>query len=196
MQEKNRRNRKKNSGFSMVELIVTVAILAIISVGAFIVSGSQYGWKLNHATERLDSALDKAMVQSMSKSDTAGLIVYELNGEYFAAMIKESCREGNIYRVTEDKVVEKYSLGKEPLTITLSYKGKDGTAVSDVTLINQSSESNISSAAEFLYDRSTGAIKTVKVNSVESYYTGINLKMSDREAQIKVSAATGKHEIQ
>lgn len=48
------------------------------------------------------------------------------------------------------------------MTITLSYKGKDGTAVSDVTLSNQGSESNLSSAAEFLYDRSTGAVKTVK----------------------------------
>ena len=159
-------------------------------------TGSQNGWKLRHAAERLDSALDKAMVQSMSKSDTAGLIVYELNGEYYAAMIKESCRDGNIYRVTEDKVLEKYSLGKEPLTITLSYKGKDGTAVSDVTLSNQGSESNLSSAAEFLYDRSTGAVKTVKVNSVESYYTGIHLKLSDRDMQIKISAATGRHEIQ
>ena len=111
-------------------------------------------------------------------------------------MIKESCRDGNIYRVTEDKVLEKYSLGKEPLTITLSYKGKDGTAVSDVTLSNQGSESNLSSAAEFLYDRSTGAVKTVKVNSVESYYTGIHLKLSDRDMQIKISAATGRHEIQ
>ena len=120
----------------------------------------------------------------------------ELNGEYYAAMIKESCRDGNIYRVTEDKVLEKYSLGKEPLTITLSYKGKDGTAVSDVTLSNEGSESNLSSAAEFLYDRSTGAVKTVKVNSVESYYTGIHLKLSDRDMQIKISAATGRHEIQ
>ena len=33
MQKGNRISGKKNSGFSMVELIVTVAILAIISVG-------------------------------------------------------------------------------------------------------------------------------------------------------------------
>lgn len=187
---------KDNKGFSMVELIVVIAVMAILVISAVSLTGAQSGWKVNRAAEMMDSAMNRTMTQAMSKGGTPSLLIYELNGTYYAVLASDSCKTGvSTYAVTEDKVLQRYELGRAPMRITFSYTGTMGETVPSVTLADQSSEGNLTSVAELTFERTTGAIKKVTVGGVECYYTGVSISLNGRAADIEIHSATGRHEI-
>lgn len=187
---------KSEKGFSLVELLVTIAVIAILSTGVIVMVGMNSGWKVNKAHKILDSTLNKTMVYAMSKGNVVGVVVYELNETYYATMISSSGSGAVNYALTEDKIVDKVELGKAPISLTIRYKANGAATEQSYTLTNQTSESNMTSVAEFLFDRSTGAIKDVKISGMDSHYTGIDVSDGTKTRKIKIYAATGRHEAE
>lgn len=188
---------KENKGFSLIELIIVIAIIGIMTTGVIVAVGSSDGRQLDKCVKLVDSTLNKTMVQAMSKGDVAGVLIYQLNGTYYASIVSESCYDsgtGN-YRLEDDNIIQTVNLGNSNLEITFQYIGTDGTTVAPVKLTDQTNQWNLSSAAQLLFNRSTGEIKKVTVSGIESYYSGITITSGSKNKEIVIYSATGKHEI-
>lgn len=187
---------RDNKGMSLLELIVVIGIMGILVISAVSLVGMQGGWKVNRAAELIDSAMNRTMVQAMSKGGSPRLLVYRLEGTYYAVIVNDNCQSGpGIWSVTEDKVLDRYELGSGALDLTFSYVGSMGESVPSGTLADQADELQLTSVAEFCFERSTGAIRKVTVNGTECYYTGITVTYESRRKDIVIQSATGKHEI-
>lgn len=187
---------KNEKGFSLIELIIVIAILTILSSGVIVAVWTSNNWKINKAQQILDSTLNKTMVYAMSKGEVAGLSLYELNGTYYATTISASGKGVSGYTLDASNIIEKTELGKSPLTITIRYKNVGGTLEQSFSLADQTSESNMTSYAEILFDRSTGGIKNVIIGGASSRYTGIDITYNGKTKKITIYSATGRHEAE
>ena len=59
---------KDNRGLSLIELVVTIAIMAIVSTGVVISVYSSAGWKAKKAITEMDQVLSETRVQALSKT--------------------------------------------------------------------------------------------------------------------------------
>lgn len=95
--------KHNNKGYSLVELIVVLAILAVMAGGMISVVGYLSGSKAKSAAYTIQSAINKARTEAMSKStgmegDVAGVKDVYLNikqnsaGEYYAVLQSKTSR--------------------------------------------------------------------------------------------------------
>ncbi|MGN0342124.1 MAG: Tfp pilus assembly protein FimT/FimU [Roseburia sp.] len=189
--------RKDNRGFSLVELIVVMAIMAIVVGVSISMILSMSNWKVNSAVETLDSELNKAMVSATTKGDVAGLLVYELDDKYYAAVITQSCYEsGGYYALTDARTSSVTKLGDSSLTFTFLLKGVAGSSDIAYSLTNQSNKEHMSTAAEILFTKGTGRIQQVTIGGNSYNYSGIEITNDRKTRNIVIYAATGKHDVQ
>ncbi len=188
---------KENKGFSLVELIIVIGMLGILLTVAIWGTGANHGWRVNKCAETVSTTLNKTMVQTMSKGNLSGMIIYKLDGTYYASMIENACYDSTlgIYQLEDDNIVQTVALGNGSIVLEMEYIGTDGTVISPVTLTDQTNRLQMTSAAQLLFNRSTGEIKKVTVGGFEAYYTGITITSGDKSKQIVIYSATGKNEI-
>lgn len=81
-------NRKKNGGFSLIELIVTIAIMAI-AIG---LSASIYNLvkssRITSMAERVNSSISDLRTTTLAKADNYRIIIYK-NGEKYISKIEK-----------------------------------------------------------------------------------------------------------
>ncbi len=68
--------RKKNSGFSLVELVVLLAIMGILMAGGITAFGLIFSTSAKETTSKIDSALNKTKVEAMSRA-SASVEIYK-----------------------------------------------------------------------------------------------------------------------
>lgn len=186
----------KNKGFSLIEIIIAIAILAIITTSAIIISGTHLGWRVSKAVKMVDSSMSEAKVQAMSKGNVKGVVFYQLDNQFYAATIRSDCYNGSIYQLEEDNIVKKVSLGASPLVVTAIYKPLSGAGSTyEVVLSNQTSETNMTVAAQVLFDKGSGAVNSVKINGTDYKYAGIRVECKDRKNTVVIYPATGNVEV-
>ncbi len=187
----------KNKGFSLIEIIIAIAILAIITTSAIIISGTHLGWRVNKAVKMVDSTISEAKVQAMSKGNVKGVIFYQLDNQFYAATIHQDCRNnGAVYQLNDSNIVKKVNLGGSPLTITAIYKPLSGNGSTyEEVLTNQTSEANMTVAAQILFDKGSGAMSPVVINNVDYKYAGIKVEFKDRENTVVIYPTTGNVEV-
>lgn len=71
---------KDNRGVTLVEIIVVIAILAILSAGAAFSSGMISNWQLNSGAKSFETIYSKSRLQSMVKADVGGMAIYKKDG--------------------------------------------------------------------------------------------------------------------
>lgn len=88
--------RNKRKGFSLIELIVVIAILGIAATGVLTIFFSSASWKLKQAAVNIDNGLKKTKVQTMSQETAENKISFLLecdNGKFYMTAGSEERRE-------------------------------------------------------------------------------------------------------
>lgn len=163
-----------NKGFSLIEIIITIALMAIVT-GATM---SIYSWirtqRIENLSEKVSDSLNDARTASVSKDGKYRLEIKKDGDKYKAVLFKGTDEYKN------------YDLGKVG---TIKIYDTSGT------------EYSISSSKwlEVEYNKSDGGVGRFEICSAGSPVTGnckIVFQYQDLEREIEISKITGKHYIE
>ncbi len=178
---------RDNKGFSLVELVVVVALMAI--VGGFMAYSFSLvtGQEARQCANNLSTALNKAKNYALTKSG---------NSDAYMELSRE----------TNGSYVVQYFVPKSPVDVSAGYVQLDqetvGKRAVEITCFLQGGSSfqiTESSHLRICYDRISGAFKeAVWVNSAtetKDYCEKISIKRG-KTYQVTLISATGKHSVE
>lgn len=190
MKISNSKRKLNNKGFSLIELIVTVAIMCVL-VGAAVVTVAMLDSSYVEDAERgIKDSLSLARTKAMSVAAKDWYVaIKEKDGEYYAyiyKVIEETVEEGGVDTIVEkESLIEERKIGKK---ITVKY-GKDKDAMQVINATND---------LELHYDSATGKVKKVvyagSPDVVSSGLGYISISRNDYDIVLKVFYNTGKCE--
>lgn len=168
--------KRNNKGFTMIEIIVTLAIMAIVTAGAI----SMFSWisrnKIRSMAGDVNTAIGDTRSRTLSKGGTFELIIKKESDDY-VAIIKNVTTSGT---TTEKKKISDYG--------TISVE-------SGTYKVGSGCELHIS------FNKSDGSIKEMAVYSSETAKTcdfngEILFEYSNLSKKIKLVKLTGKHYLE
>jgi prepilin-type N-terminal cleavage/methylation domain-containing protein len=162
--------RRKNNGFSLIELIVVIAILAIVSTGLVSAFFSVSGWQLKQTAITIDNGLKKTRVLALSRDDKA--VSFEL------------------YKKDNDRYYMK--AGGENETEIASAE----TAIQYVTESGVTVTIDQTKVLTLYFDRSSGAFQSISINGIDTYCKQITVTKGDKTKTITLVPVTGKTKIE
>ncbi len=181
---------KDDRGFSLVELIIVVAIMAVM--GGFLFYGFSLltGQNAKECANDLAAALNKEKNQALTKSATVDCyleLMHKSDGYYVRYYIPASA----IAKGSSDAdwvLAEEEKIGKNAVDVTCTLDGTD-VVIAD------------SRSVKIIYDRINGSVKgavisdgsTVKVDSITEYQQISFTIDCGRTYKIELFPATGKH---
>lgn len=131
--------KKKNSGFSLIELIVVIAIMAVVTVGVSIAVFSQSSWKCRQAKDTVFNVLQQTRSEALAKDKAWMELCYE---------------DGQC--VLKSSFAEDQKLGKK-VNVSYDYqKGQTAAASSGSFTINDTN------SLVLTFKRGTGGFQTMK----------------------------------
>ncbi len=165
----NMRFGKDNRGISMSELVVVIAIMAVLAAVGVTMIGQLSTWRLNKCFNAFKSAMSETRVQAMSKSA--------------ASMTLKVDADGNI--VIDKSYDSEEIVGGDEITVT--YSNSAGTT--DINIIDE--ELVIS------YDRSSGTFKPIGTDDDGNkiYCTEVTFTKGNHKKVVKLYTDTGKYEV-
>ena len=167
--------RRNNKGFSYVELILVMAIMAIM-IGVVTISvGTVSRANINRGAEKLESHLERARSNSMARGTDRGTFVLKCeNGGYYAYIGDPASADQ-----TRELLVSAGS-------VTVGYYVNNG---SDMVTLGSGDQLTIR------YKASTGSFEPIAPDSDE-YCTSIVLMNGDKSRTVILHTATGKCTLQ
>lgn len=161
-----KKRKSDNRGLSLIELIVVIAILGILSVGAVNSLGLLSSSGAKEAATKLKSAMSKARTETMSKSQ-ASLKLYEDDSEYYVQFTVNGNQETPI-KIGSSRVNITYTESDEP----------------------DNPQSLPSDGITLEFDRDTGAFKYISGTDV--YCEKITITGGSRTYTLTCERLTGK----
>lgn len=126
---------KNNKGFSLIELIVVVAILALMSTGAMAGLGYLTLANTSKCASKIDSAFTVLKSKNMAKAETTYMHLYNDNGNYYIVYndLDEASftPDGSGEQIANDRL--KVSMDDDPIedgeSICFAIRKKDGSFI-------------------------------------------------------------------
>lgn len=175
---------KNNKGFSLVELIIVLAILAVVTGVSFVALGYVYGKNVKSTIEKVDNSLLKIQSYTMSKS-TGGRDIYmrltKKSDGYYVEYWHAGIGTG------APALLESENIGKKNYTITAYYDGGSSGTVTVGSAQN--------SQVDIYFDRSTGGLLPLTAGG-DTYWSKIEVRAGGTGGySVSISKITGKTEI-
>ncbi len=171
---------KNNKGFSLLEMIIVIAILAVVSSVSFVGLGYLYSTNIKSSIKKINSSLLKTQNYTMAKSNGGRDVYMRLSqgsdGDYYIQYLRVS---GS----TEVKIQDDEKIGKKNLTLTC-YKD-DGSAETV----------SVGSPVDVYFDRSTGGLLPTQPGG-NVYWSKIEITVNgSNRCTVTISKVTGKTEV-
>lgn len=152
--------KKRNTGFTLVEMVITVSIFAIL-LGIIVPSlNSVLGFRVQRATNSITAALDKTRREAMNRLVGEMKLEYRSDGYYITYYLdrgKDSESSSKIRSADSEKIA--------PAGTRISYQDSKGIVHN---LWNDNDEENNSKNSLILtYDRATGGFLPIQSNAWE-----------------------------
>lgn len=182
---------KNEKGFSLIELIIVIAIMSVLGGFIFYSSSLLIGQDARQCANNLSTVLDKEKNYAMTKSgetDCQVELEQKTDGIYATYYVPKSATAlptdpGALVKAEEKKI------GKKNVDITCRLVLEDGTT-RDISVAGRGGSNRLT----IVYDRVTGAVK--KVNG-EEHCKEVKLTVQrGRTYELTLFAATGKHELE
>lgn len=173
--------KNKNAGFSLIELIVVIAVMVVVvGIGATWI-GNISGYRARECAGKVASSLNGAKIKSLSKQQNTGDAYWELkmgsDGKYYVSTYYPEYSGGGYSLIEETSKVGKTS------NLRVSYTDADGDHDVDA-----------SNTLKLCYDRSTGALYEGSAGTVDKTKNISEIRVSNgtRSYKIEIIAKTGK----
>lgn len=191
--------RQKNKGFTLVEMVITVAIFAIL-LGILVPSlNSILGFRTQRAANSIASALDKTKIEASNRL-VGEMKLEKLDDGYYISYYLDRGKVGSESNVEQDQA-EKIAPAR--------------TLISYVTDNNETYQMETGDSIVLTYDRATGGFlplqettwtqkailaeldagKDIPLTREGSYCTAIIVQGGRRIKTINMDINTGKYEI-
>ena len=191
--------RQKNKGFTLVEMVITVAIFAIL-LGILVPSlNSILGFRAQRAANSIASALDKTKIEASNRL-VGEMKLEKLDDGYYISYYLDRGKVGSESNVEQDQA-EKIAPAR--------------TLISYVTDNNETHQMKTGDSIVLTYDRATGGFlplqektwtqkailaeldagKDIPLTREGSYCTAIIVQGGRRIKTINMDINTGKYEI-
>ena len=150
--------KKRNTGFTLVEMVITVSIFAIL-LGIIVPSlNSVLGFRVQRATNSITAALDKTRREAMNRLVGEMKLEYRSDGYYITYYLdrgKESESSSKIRSADSEKIA--------PAGTRISYQDNNGNTYN----LWDGTENNGRSSLILTYDRATGGFLPIQSNEWE-----------------------------
>ena len=172
---------KDNKGFSLIEIIITLALMGIITTISMSLYGSLSNSKVKSATTELNDQLSNVRTNTMSKKGAWSLTVSNDNGKYYATIYRDMGSEVLTY--------EEIVLGSES---DISIKVEKMTELASGSYNTMWTELSNGTSVTMMYNSGSGAC----MKNVDYYVTGFEITNSKLTKKIVIAKSTGKHYIE
>ena len=197
-----KKDRGDNRGLSLVELVVVIAIMAVMGAFFFLGSALLAGQYVKECANDISAALNKEKNYALTRSamiDCYMELVYDTDAYYVRYYqpknaIATGKDAGDNFNGDDWILAEEEKVGKSNVNVVCTMKNNDGSGDSTVPI-------KTGQSVKFVYDRISGAFKpavvsdggTSGIESVSTVFcTEITISGS-RTYKIEIYSATGKH---
>jgi prepilin-type N-terminal cleavage/methylation domain-containing protein len=172
----------KDKGYSLVELIIVISIMAVVGGVAALSISMVTNKKVTKCADEIASTLERARVLTLGKAQN----------DVEAVIYQDSATDNYMARIYQGgSIVSERQLGTSQLTVTVCFDGAEsGTALSAVSGKSPAKE-DPNDGLHVIFDRSSGAF-VADTNTGGKYFTQITVTNGKKTVNITAVGRTGK----